>query len=241
MGEDGSGKTSLVHSFTYGNFPEPSDPVYENIYSKNVIYEPQGDVTEITILDTSSTNDWLPLRNGQLENAEAILLTFAINDRDSYEAVVELHERLLGLDIPIAVVGLKSDLHANRQVPMVEAAQFATTIGATHFCECSSLMGTVNDAFEPLVQYFIEQKKQNLSPEAPESEVPSPPEPNIDSEQQSRYLHDITEVETQSEPERIHSHKSTVKEILVPLVAIQSEPQERDLDTRNITEIGQQH
>ncbi|CAH2351390.1 ras-related protein Rsr1p [[Candida] railenensis] len=209
LGEDDSGKTSLVYSFVYEKFPDPFEATYENLYAKNVGYISEEEITEVTILDTSSVNDWSSHRNLQLQNAGSILLAYAINSRDSFEAMVDMYERISSLDIPISVVGLKSDLDIYRQVSTSEGFEFAASMDAIHFCECSSMVGTAKDAFKPLVQHlFIEKKKalQEVSNSSYQVSIPI-----IEQSLQDRALHDITEVDSSTEPVQTTSNNEIKK------------------------------
>lgn len=217
LGEDDSGKTSLVYSFVYEKFPDPFEATYENLYAKNVGYISDKEITEVTILDTSSVNDWLSQRNLQLQNAGSILLTYAINSRDSFEAMVDMYERILSLDIPISVVGLKSDLDIYRQVSTAEGFEFAASMGAIHFCECSSLVGTANDAFKPLIQHLFIEKKKDLQ-KVPDSSY-QVSIPIIEQRLQDHRLHDITEVDSPTEPVQATSRVETKEEEAANLVS----------------------
>ena len=76
-----------------------------------------------------------------IKTADGFLLLFAINDKDSFEA---LKAKLIRIkknnkdNIPIVLVGNKCDLESKRQVNKQDALDYSKTIGAKYY-ETSAL------------------------------------------------------------------------------------------------------
>ena len=79
-------------------------------------------------------DEWIKLANG-------FLLLFAINDKESFEAMKEKVKRIKKNnkgDLPIVLVGNKCDLESKREVDKQIAIDYAKTIGANYY-ETSAL------------------------------------------------------------------------------------------------------
>ena len=79
-------------------------------------------------------DEWIKLANG-------FLLLFAINDKESFEAMKEKVNRIKKNkkgDLPIVLVGNKCDLESKREVDKQIAIDYAKTIGANYY-ETSAL------------------------------------------------------------------------------------------------------
>lgn len=163
LGEDGSGKSSLVYYYVHGRLPDDIDPSFENMYTKIIRFE--SSYAEVSIFDTSSSNDFLSSRKQQLANAESIMLTYAIDNRSSFELLHDIYERLESLlaeKVPISLVGLKCDHDSERLVPMEDALEFAQAIGAVSHCECSAVNAIgIDEAFLTLVDIAIRNRRKS--------------------------------------------------------------------------------
>ena len=79
-------------------------------------------------------DEWIKLANG-------FLLLFAINDKESFEAMKEKVKRIKKNnkgDLPIVLVGNKCDLESKREVDKQVALDYAKSIG-TKYYETSAL------------------------------------------------------------------------------------------------------
>ncbi|ODV78558.1 P-loop containing nucleoside triphosphate hydrolase protein [Suhomyces tanzawaensis NRRL Y-17324] len=163
LGNASTGKSSLILHFLHNAFIEQESSL-EDLYIKDIrnghIYN------QVSVLDTSSSIDsYSSSRKQQILNTASIIYVYSIDDYESFVGIVELHERIQTLRPslpPIIVVGTKADLE-QRQVSSDEAQQWAESIGALNFSECSSKRGVgIDEAFDPLIQYLLVSKREKV-------------------------------------------------------------------------------
>ncbi|SCU88240.1 LADA_0E09010g1_1 [Lachancea dasiensis] len=157
IGDGACGKTSLLHVFTLGKFPQEYHPtVFENYVTDCRV---DGIKVTLALWDTAGQEEYERLRPFSYSKANIVLIGFAIDDLESLRnARSKWTEEALRYcpDSPIILVGLKSDLRrternsSDRQfVRQEEAEKVAHAIGAKRYMECSALDGTgVDDVFE---------------------------------------------------------------------------------------------
>lgn len=115
------------------------------------------------------------LLSDAMGEAEGFVLVYSITDRDSFEKVKKLRERVAMVQndtVPIILVGNKADLEHERRVPTNEGQELATSFGCP-FIEVSAKTGLRIEAlFETIVVNV--RKSKGL----PESALPINPTPN---------------------------------------------------------------
>lgn len=133
------GKSSLTYRFINHETPKEHDPTIEDKYKTNL--EVNGSHCEvgnlnnkylnIEILDTAGQDDYQGMLDMWISFADGILLVFAINDRESFEALERKRDRILKTKgekfCPIVIVGNKCDLDKDRQVDELTARNLANT------------------------------------------------------------------------------------------------------------------
>ena len=96
-----------------------------------------------------------------IKSANGFLLLFAINDKESFEAMKEKVKRIKKNnkgDLPIVLVGNKCDLESKREVDKQIAIDYAKTIGANYYetsaltdenknCKASSVLQKISSLF----------------------------------------------------------------------------------------------
>ncbi|CCH59024.1 hypothetical protein TBLA_0B01800 [Henningerozyma blattae CBS 6284] len=155
IGDGACGKTSLLHVFTLGTFPENYHPtVFENYVTDCRV---DGIKVSLTLWDTAGQEEYERLRPYSYTNADIILIGFAVNDQESLEnAKGKWIDEVLRYcpGARILLVGLKKDLrkdvmNKDQLVKIEDAQQVAKIIGAKKYLECSALTGEgVDDVFE---------------------------------------------------------------------------------------------
>jgi len=123
-----------------------------------------GEQRIFKVLDTAGEDDYQTMIDEWIKTANGFLLLFAINDRESFDALKSKLNRIVKNnkgDIPCILVGNKCDLENKREVNSQEAIELAKSLRLKYF-ETSALTdqnGNVKVVFEQCAQLII--KKYN--------------------------------------------------------------------------------
>ncbi|KAK6459224.1 GTP-binding protein of the ras family [Scheffersomyces xylosifermentans] len=190
LGEEHSGKSSLILHYLHNKYIEGLDASIEDLYTKPI--REGSEYFEITILDTTSLLDnYSNTRKTQIRNTATILFVYAINNHESFAALEDNFDRISSVREempPIVLVGTKCDMEEQRQVSFDEGYEMAQRLNAISFSECSSKMSIgITEVFQPLVNYLIESKRElalhpakqltqeQIQEESPQDEVQEQP------------------------------------------------------------------
>ncbi|XP_072693980.1 GTP-binding protein REM 2 isoform X1 [Canis lupus baileyi] len=173
VGESGVGKSTLAG--TFGGFQgdsahEPENPA-EDTYERRImvdkeevtlvvydIWEQVG-LTSSTTLSSTNTQQgdaggWL--RDHCLQTGDAFLIVFSVTDRRSFSKVPETLLRLRAgrphHDLPVILVGNKSDLARSREVSLEEGRHLAGTLSCKHIETSAALHHNTRELFEGAVR-----------------------------------------------------------------------------------------
>lgn len=174
LGGPGIGKSSLILHYTKGIFLENIESSVEDLYQKQATS--QGVSKIISILDTNANVDaYSTSRKEQIKNAATLVFAYSIDDRDSFLKVSDDFERNLGVMKtlpPCALIGLKSDLSADRQVAYEEGQRLSEHMKAVSFQECSSKLSiNVNEALDPIVEVALQNSLKSEPKSEPKSDL----------------------------------------------------------------------
>ncbi|CAG7720206.1 unnamed protein product [Allacma fusca] len=182
VGDGGSGKTSLLHSYTSHVFCEEYVPtVFEN-YVTEIYLENHLKKIELALWDTAGQEDFDRLRPLSYPEADVILLCFSISDPLTLTNIAEkwCPEVSHFCDsTPLILVGLKKDL---RNDPLVmerlrvqnkspvqteEGMAMASRINALCYLECSAktregIHAIFNQAAQSAFKYGSKKKRRKL-------------------------------------------------------------------------------
>ena len=129
-----------------------------------------GEIVRVQILDTAGAEKFRSLSANYYRKADCCLLVYDITDEYSFNEIKEyFNDRIKELckkNIPIILLGNKTDLEDKRKVSSEEGANFCLENGYI-FMETSCLKNTnVADAFETLIEITnIEKQKTNTIPQ----------------------------------------------------------------------------
>ncbi|VDK30400.1 unnamed protein product [Gongylonema pulchrum] len=122
-----------------------------------------GELVELSIWDTAGQEKFHALGPIYYRDSHGALLIYDITDSHSFEKVkmwVKELKRMLGDDVFLIIIGNKVDLERNRNVQMVEAADYAKSISAEHFETSAKDNIGITQVFDHLVKGLIERAKQ---------------------------------------------------------------------------------
>lgn len=115
-------------------------------------------------LDTAGTEQFTAMRELYMKQGQGFLLVFSITNTNSFHELNELREQIIRIkddeDIPIVVVGNKSDMEDDRAVGRAAAFQLAHSWGQKPYFETSARRRTnVDEVFHNLCRQIVQKEK----------------------------------------------------------------------------------
>lgn len=153
VGDGAVGKTCLLISYTFDQFPQDYVPTVFDNYTANVMVD--GRPVTLCLWDTAGQEDYDRLRPLSYPQTDVLLVCYSITSPESYDNVQhkwypELRHHTPG--VPIILVGTKADLRqTNFALPSPLASKgkalltlqqgeaLAKEIAAKKYVECSAL------------------------------------------------------------------------------------------------------
>ncbi|XP_076446568.1 ras-related protein Rab-9B-like [Babylonia areolata] len=167
LGDGGVGKSSLMKRFVDNKF---DSQVFHTIgvefLSKNVVV---GQTTfTLQIWDTAGQERYRSLRTPFYRGTDCCLLTFSLNDKQSFEHLSMWHKEFItyadvqdGTAFPFVVIGNKADMKEEREVTSEEARKWCSSHGHLPYFEASAKESTnVENAFLAVIQRLLELEDQ---------------------------------------------------------------------------------
>lgn len=154
VGFDGSGKTSLYHTFAWRKFPDGFLPTVFEGYTHDFVIE--GISANLAFWDThcGENDEYVELTRLYYPDTDVFTICFDVSNSNSFsnlrEFWVEKEIRPLNSDAPIVLVATKTDLREHCEtVSRERGEQLARDIRAAGYFEVSSLeMRGVDELFE---------------------------------------------------------------------------------------------
>ncbi|NXC46144.1 REM1 protein, partial [Penelope pileata] len=157
LGDPGVGKSSLASAFAGIQERDALEQHGEAAYERTLCVD--GEETTLLVMDT-----WEPERRGEeswrrsqcLQVGNAYVIVYSITDRGSFESASELRIQLRRArqaeDIPIILVGNKSDLVRCREVSVEEGRACAVVFDCKFIETSAALQHNVAELFEGVVR-----------------------------------------------------------------------------------------
>lgn len=166
VGDHAVGKTSLIRQFVERKFSHDyRATIGLNILAHN--FDFQGNEIGVQLWDIGAQQYFKRFRKIYYAGAEAAFIVFDLTRRDSFENVKSWHKETSELieekDIPIVVIGNKSDLSEQRLISTEEGEELAKSLSenGSSYIETSALTGNnVKDAFELIAYHYIVKSKK---------------------------------------------------------------------------------
>ncbi|KAL6055854.1 Ras GTPase [Balamuthia mandrillaris] len=154
VGGGGVGKSALTIQLIQNHFIDEYDPTIEDSYRKQVNVD--GEVCLLDILDTAGQEEYSAMRDQYMRTGQGFLCVYAINSRTSFEEIISFREQILRVkdedNVPMVLVGNKSDLEEQRQVATSEGADLAKSFSCPFLETSAKTRVNVEDCFFQLVR-----------------------------------------------------------------------------------------
>eukprot|EP00826_Nyctotherus_ovalis_P045649 TRINITY_DN5074_c0_g3_i4.p1 TRINITY_DN5074_c0_g3~~TRINITY_DN5074_c0_g3_i4.p1 ORF type:complete len:278 (+),score=84.33 TRINITY_DN5074_c0_g3_i4:103-936(+) len=176
IGPASVGKSALSIRYTQRVFIDEYLPSFENLFKKEILIEKEQ--VEVDILDSSGMDELVVMRPAWFMKREAFLLVFAVNDRDSFNALTAFRDQLVSFRqsistvAPLIIVGNKADLVSERVIKFEEARDLAKSWGADYMETSAKKDTNVTAVFEALAKKLYSIKYAIKANEARESKCP---------------------------------------------------------------------
>ncbi|XP_074964617.1 GTP-binding protein REM 1 isoform X2 [Phalacrocorax aristotelis] len=157
LGDPGVGKTSLVNLFAGIQERDLLEQHGEAMYERTLSVD--GKETTLLVMDTWEPEQWGEEswhRSQCLQVGNAYVIVYSITDRGSFESASELRIQLRHArqaeDIPIILVGNKTDLVRCREVSIEEGRACAVVFDCKFIETSAALQHNVDELFEGVVR-----------------------------------------------------------------------------------------
>lgn len=162
LGSGGVGKSCLTAQFVQNVWIESYDPTIEDSYRK--VLEVDGRHVILEILDTAGTEQFTAMRELYMKTGQGFLLVFSITSESSFWELAELREQIRRIkedsNVPMVLIGNKSDLEDDRAVPRPRAFAISREWNVPYFETSARRRANVDEAFVDLCRQII-RKDQN--------------------------------------------------------------------------------
>jgi len=169
IGEHEVGKTSLVRRFVEKKFSQD----YRATIGLNILshhFELYGNEINLSLWDIGAQQYFKRFRKTYYLGAQAGFIVFDLTNRETYDKIKgwfdELEDFIGKKDLPIVIVGNKSDLEDQRVVNYQEGVTLANElseggISRVSYIETSALTGeNVEDAFSLISYHYVMKSKE---------------------------------------------------------------------------------
>jgi small GTP-binding protein len=129
LGDSGVGKTSIAVRLAKDEFNDRAQPTVGAAFFTFMVDGPSGETIQFEMWDTAGQERYRSLAPMYYRGAEVVVLVFALNDRQSFDAglkwLQDVRSSGLGSTCTLVLVGNKVDLEEERQVAREMAESFA--------------------------------------------------------------------------------------------------------------------
>lgn len=135
LGAGGVGKSCLTAQFVHNEWIESYDPTLEDSY--RTMIQVDGRQVMLEILDTAGTEQFVAMRDLYMKKGQGFLLVFSITSASSLSELLSLREEIIRIkddeNVPMVIVGNKSDLEEQRVVPRAKGFSISQRWGAPYY------------------------------------------------------------------------------------------------------------
>ena len=175
VGDGGTGKTSLLISYSTNSFPDEYVPTIFDNYSPQVKFEDGGETKDINLglWDTAGSEDYDRLRSLSYPGTDVFLICFSIRNKISFTNVSEKWIKEVqkhNPSTPVILVGTMSDTRDAQNLKKDEDSQVTTfqqganlaaEIGAVMYLEVSAFKGQgLQTLFDEAIRVVLHPPKE---------------------------------------------------------------------------------
>jgi len=155
LGAGGVGKSALTVRFVRDVFVENYDPTIEEQYHRPMMVD--GELSSsLEVLDTAGAEQFTSLNEVYIKSGRGFVLVFSLTQEVSLKEVESLRKQIFRIkgseSVPIVVVGTKSDLVSEREVPTTTIESLASRWNLPFYETSAKRNWHVNDVFEDLLR-----------------------------------------------------------------------------------------
>lgn len=154
VGNTCTGKTAICRRICHNDFVEHVLPTVGVEFQAHSL-EIDGKVVKLQIWDTAGQEKYHSIGKAYYRNAVGVLLVFALNDHESFEALEKWYDQICKFCHPkaqVIVVGNKTDLVSEKAVTDEEIHTFCRQRGLEYIESSAKLNKGVSDAFYHLAK-----------------------------------------------------------------------------------------
>jgi len=169
LGDHEVGKTSIIRRFVEKRYTTD----YRATIGINILsheFDFFGNKIGVSLYDLGAQKYFKRFRKVYYLGAQAAFIIFDLTNRESFENVKDWYKELkvftMGEDIPIVIVGNKTDLTEERKIFYQEGARLANNLSQSEkikisYIETSALTGNnVEDAFNLISYHYVMKSKE---------------------------------------------------------------------------------
>ncbi|KAK5575591.1 hypothetical protein RB653_006724 [Dictyostelium firmibasis] len=154
MGDGGVGKTAVTIQFISNHFVHYYDPTIEDSYRKQCVIDDQ--VYMLDVLDTAGQDELTAMRDQWIRSCEGFILVYSVTSRSSFDQIAFFKEQIYRVldseDVPIMMIGNKSDLENERQVTYQEGKDLARCFGMSFMEVSAKNRSNIEEVFNETVR-----------------------------------------------------------------------------------------
>ncbi|XP_067831968.1 GTP-binding protein Rit1-like [Heptranchias perlo] len=162
LGAGGVGKSAMTMQLISHRFLDYHDPTIEDAYKTRVRIDEES--AHLDILDTAGQAEFTAMRDQYMRGGEGFVICYSITDRRSFQEAVEFKQLIYRVrhtyDIPVVLVGNKSDLCNLRQVSKDEGTVLAREFNCPFFETSAALRYFIDDVFQAMVREIRRKEKE---------------------------------------------------------------------------------
>ena len=160
IGSLGTGKTAITERFTNNRFNHVHNSTIGVDFSSVLTTVNNTDRIKIHLWDTAGNRAFGPIINSYYRGVAGFVIVFDITKRKSFESINHWYNQIIehsdNENMPILLIGNKSDLSSKRKVSFEEATMVAKTMNMIYFETSAKDDVNIYESFLSLIKKIYE-------------------------------------------------------------------------------------